>query len=194
MESPDWGGWGGRFVRVRDNTWLDPVFEPGYLYPEGRWYSSTAWGRTRLKKEIPNDAELVAYLKPMWRWIDAFQNDFAARADWCVKSYAEANHPPVVKLANPLDMKVRPGDKVSLSAKGTTDPDGNALTYRWWEYQQADTYPGSIHVEDADNQNASMTVPADATAGQTIHVICEVTDNGSPPLTRYQRMVMTIER
>ena len=24
MESPDWGGWGGRFVKVRDNTWLDP--------------------------------------------------------------------------------------------------------------------------------------------------------------------------
>ena len=25
MESPDWGGWGGRYVRVYENTWLDPV-------------------------------------------------------------------------------------------------------------------------------------------------------------------------
>jgi len=25
VESPDWGGWGGRYVRVRDNTWLDPA-------------------------------------------------------------------------------------------------------------------------------------------------------------------------
>ena len=64
MESPDWGGWGGRFVKVRDNTWLDPVSEPGYEYPEGRWFGNSAWGRTRLKKGIPNDAALTAYLKP----------------------------------------------------------------------------------------------------------------------------------
>ncbi|MCB1209812.1 MAG: DUF1593 domain-containing protein, partial [Verrucomicrobiales bacterium] len=30
MESPDFGGWGGRFVKVRDNTWLDPVSEQRY--------------------------------------------------------------------------------------------------------------------------------------------------------------------
>ena len=52
-ESPGWGGWGGRFVRVRDNTWLDPVAEPGYRYPEGRWYTESAWGRTRLEEGDP---------------------------------------------------------------------------------------------------------------------------------------------
>lgn len=191
-ESPDWGGWGGRFVRVRDNTWLDPVSEPGYRYPEGRWYGDSAWGRTRLKKGIPNDAELVAYLEPQWRWIDAIQNDFAARADWCVKSYTEANHPPVAVLAHARDLKVRAGDKVSLSAKGTTDPDGNALSYRWWQYEEADTYGGTVEVGNGGNQNASLTVPADARVGQTIHVICEVTDDGTPTLTRYQRVVLTV--
>ena len=75
-ESPDWGGWDGRYVKVRENTWLDPVTEPGYRYPTGRRYTGSAWGRTRLKKGIPNDAELTAYLKPQWRWIDAIQNDF----------------------------------------------------------------------------------------------------------------------
>ena len=44
VASPGWGGWGGRFVRVRDNTWLDPVLEPGYKYPKGRWYTGSAWG------------------------------------------------------------------------------------------------------------------------------------------------------
>ena len=193
MESPDWGGWGGRFVRVRDNTWLDPVLEPGYQYPEGRWYTSSAWGRTRLKKEIPNDAELVAYLKPQWRWIDALQNDFAARADWCVKSYDQANHPPVVKLAHALDLKVRPETRCHCSARGTTDPDGDALNYRWWQYREADTYDGTIEIQDAGKQDASFTVPGDAGKGKTIHVICEVTDTGTPPLTRYQRVVAQIE-
>jgi hypothetical protein len=194
MESPDWGGWGGRFVKIRDNTWLDPVAEPGYQYPEGRWFTGSAWGRTRLKNEIPNDAELTAYLEPQWRWIDASQNDFAARADWCVKSYKEANHPPVVKLAHPVDLNVKSGAKVSLSAKGTTDPDRHRLTYKWWQYEDADTYPGSVQIADAGNENASLIVPADAQPGQTIHIICEVTDTGTPPLTHYQRVVMTIER
>ncbi len=193
-ESPDWGGWGGRYVHVRENTWLDPVLEPGYEYPEGRWYTSTAWGRSRMRENIPDDQELIAYLRPMWRWFDAIQNDFAARADWCVKPYDQANHAPIVKLTHALDLTVRPGQQVSLSAEGTTDPDGDALTYRWWQYQEADTYEGAIDVVNAGKQDASFTVPGDAGEGKTIHVICEVTDNGAPPLTRYQRVVLTIER
>jgi len=193
MESPDWGGWGGRFVRVRDNTWLDPVLEPGYQYPEGRWYTNSAWGRTRLKKEIPNDPELTAYLKPQWRWIDAIQNDFAARADWCVKSYAEANHAPVVKLGHAVDLKVRPGESVSLSAKGTTDPDGDTLEYRWWQYREAGTFDGTIEIRDAGRQDASVAVPGDFDKGGTLHIICEVTDTGIPRLTRYQRVIVEVK-
>jgi hypothetical protein len=192
-ESPDWGGWGGRYVRVRENTWLDPVLESGYKYPEGRWYSSTAWGRQRAREEIANDQALMAYLKPMWRWIDALQNDFAARADWCVKPYDQANHPPVVVLDHALDLKVKPGDRVSLSAKGTTDPDGDELTCRWWHYRQADTYDGTIDIVNAGKQDASFKVPHDAGKGKTIHIICEVTDTGTPQLTRYQRVVAEIE-
>ncbi len=192
-ESPDWGGWGGRYVRVRDNTWLDPVSEPDYQYPKGRWFTSSAWGRNRLKKNIPNDKELIAYLKPLWRWLDAVQNDFAARADWCVKPYDQANHAPVVQLARALDRKARPGEKVSLSAEGTADPDGDALTYRWWQYQEADTYEGAIDIVDAGKQEASFTVPGDGRKGETIHVICAVTDAGTPALTRYQRVVVEIQ-
>ena len=135
----------------------------------------------------------MAYLKPIWRWTDALQNDFAARADWCVKSYAEANHPPVVTLAHSRDMKVRPGATVPLSARGTEDPDGDALTYHWWQYRDAGTYDGTVEIRDATGQDASFTVPGDAGKGETIHIICEVTDAGTPPLTRYQRVVVTVE-
>ena len=193
MESPDWGGWGGRYVKVRENTWLDPVQEPGYQYPKGRWYTSTAWGRNRMRKDTRNDQALYTYLKPMWRWFEAIQNDFAARADWCVKPYDQANHPPVVKLAHARGMKVRPGDKVSLSAKGTTDPDRDGLAYHWWQYQEADTYEGAIDIADTGKQEASFSVPDDGHKGQTIHIICEVTDNGTPQLTRYQRVVAEIQ-
>jgi hypothetical protein len=146
-----------------------------------------------MRKNIPNDQELAAYLKPMWRWFDTIQNDFAARADWCVKPYEQANHPPVVKLAHDLNLKARPGDRVLLSAKGTTDSDGDALTYRWWQYKEADTYDRTIETKDTGKQDASFTVPNDAVKEETIHIICEVTDTGTPPLTRYQRVVLKVE-
>jgi hypothetical protein len=40
--------------------------------------------------------------------------------------------------------------------------------------------------------DATLLVPADAKPGQAIHIICEMTDNGTPPLTRYQRVVIQI--
>jgi hypothetical protein len=194
MESPDFGGWGGRYVLVRENTWLDPVPFEGYHYPEGRWYTRSAWGRTYMREVYPEHQEkMQEYFKPLARWTDAIQNDFAARADWCVNPYDQANHPPSVRLAHDLDLKGRPGESISLSAEGTTDPDGDDLTYRWWQYQNADTYPGTVQIEQAGQQNASLTVPAEAKSGKSIHIICEVTDDGTPPLTRYQRVVVRVE-
>lgn len=196
LESPDWGGWGGRYVRVRDNTWLDPVPAADYKYPEGRWYTSSAWGRNSLRQGETsfNNPTVKQYFKPIWRWTEALQNDFAARADWTVKTYEEANHPPSVKLSHALDLEVQPRQKVMLDARGTSDPDDDSLTYRWWHYQEAGTYDGTILIEGADGQQASFIVPDDVAAGDTIHVIVEVTDGGAPPLTRYQRVVAQIHQ
>ncbi|TWT94009.1 hypothetical protein Pla108_37200 [Botrimarina colliarenosi] len=193
LESPGWGGWGGRYTKVRDNTWLDPVADPAYEYPEGRWYTESAWGRRRIKEELPDDQELVAYLKPVWRWSEAFQNDFASRADWCVKPYDEANHPPVVALAHANDLKARPGATVNLSAQETNDPDGDDLKYHWWQYREAGSYDGLVEIQDADQPNVSLILPNDFGKSETIHVICEVTDSGTPQLTRYQRAVVKSE-
>ncbi|QDT03683.1 Pectinesterase A precursor [Rubripirellula lacrimiformis] len=193
LESPDWGGWGGRYTRVRDNTWLDPVADPTYEYPAGRWYGDSAWGRVRLRQAIPDDRELTQYLKPIWRWTAAMQNDFAARADWCVEPFDGANHPPVVTLTNPLDFQAPPGTTIPMNAEETVDPDNDLLTYRWWQYQEAGTYGGAVEIQNAGTPMASVVVPDQGKQGQTIHVICEVTDNGTPALSRYQRVVIEIQ-
>ena len=129
----------------------------------------------------------------MWRWSDALQNDFAARADWCVLSFEEANHPPVVKLTNALDISAKPGDKIKLNAKGTSDPDGDKLSYSWWQYQEAGSYPGNLTIENSNAQVASFVIPADVENGQSIHIVCEVKDSGSPQLTRYQRVIIKVK-
>ena len=195
MEHPDWGGWGGRYVRVYENVFIDPVPEIGYKYPNGRWYANTAWGCTMLGKGFTsfNNQMVRDYYKSIWRWVPAIQNDFAARADWCVKSYDEANHPPVVKVDSPINIVAEPGDVINLSAKKSYDPDGNELSFYWWQYKEADSYEGEIEIKGKKASVAKIFIPKDVEAGETIHVICEATDNGNPPLTRYQRIVITVK-
>jgi hypothetical protein len=139
------------------------------------------------------DAQRREYFKPMWRWVETLQNDFAARADWCVRKYKKANHPPVVELAHDRDLKVRRGATVQLSAQGSSDPDGDRLEYRWWQYREPGTYNGAVEIRDARQQDASFEAPGDAGEGETIHIICEVTDTGTPRLTRYQRVILTMQ-
>ncbi len=125
------------------------------------------------------------------RWLPAAQNAWAARADWCVKPYAEANHQPAIRLNHNTRLTAKPGERVPLSATAS-DPDGDKLTYLWWPYLEAGTYPGSVTIPDAGNAACSLVVPTDAKPGHTLQVICEVTDDGTPQLTRYQRVVITV--
>lgn len=190
-ESPAYGGWGGRYVNVRSNTWLDPVPVSEYKYPEGRWYTNTAWGRKYMREEYPENSDLMReYFEPLAHWTDALQNDFATRADWCIKSYEDANHPPVVVLKNDPDITAKPGTRIQLSAEGTSDPDGDEMSYNWWKYNDAGTYQRNISIGNETGRDVSFGVPDDLENGETIHIICEVKDNGTPALTRYQRVII----
>jgi hypothetical protein len=40
----------------------------------------------------------------------------------------------------------------------------------------------------------TLQVPANAAVGQTIQLVLEATDDGSPALTRYSRVVVTVKR
>jgi hypothetical protein len=192
MESPDWGGWGGRYVKVHENIWLDPVLDPDYQYPKARYYSSNG-GRRHVRKANHPAQTIFDYCKPIWRWSSAFQNDWAARADWCVKTFEEANHQPVVKLNHKLDLSAKPGSTIQLSAAGTYDPDGDELTFNWWFYKEASDYEEKIEIENSEDQDATIIVPIDAQNGETIHIICEITDDGIPSLTRYKRVVIEVK-
>lgn len=127
---------------------------------------------------------------PQTRWVDVIQNDWAARADWMVKSYEDANHAPVVTTPH-LDMVMPVGRRVALDG-AAMDPDGDAVTFKWWQYYEADTYSGKITIDGADTRNASFVVPEDAKPGDTIHAILEVKDVATPAMTRYQRVVVTV--
>ena len=110
------------------------------------------------------------------------------------------------------------GTPVRIEAKAT-DPDGHALRYRWWHYAEAGTgIPGMPVVRDRRpppmmeptggsppaargvRPAPRVTLEGDATPVVTItprvagvaHVILEVTDAGTPSLTRYRRVILDI--
>lgn len=190
-EHPDWGTWGGRYELYTPHyqkSMLEPETRPFWtdasdevLGVDGNWHTS-------------NKATI-------WRWRSAFQNDFSARMDWTIQPYEKANHPPVPKLAHPAELTAKPGQRVELSAKGSHDPDGDALSYHWFYYGEAGTFTTAaartgdpVPIQDADKQDAWFTVPTERVLRNgTMHIILAVTDNGTPALTRYQRVIVNVE-
>jgi hypothetical protein len=123
----------------------------------------------------------------------AAQRDWAERFKWAVTpDYAGANHNPRIKLAGPNMITARPGQRLDFAAT-TSDPDGNAVSLKWWIWKEAGSYSGDIDFRPS-GQRASLIVPADAKAGATIQVIAEATDDGDLPLTRYEKIVVTAQR
>lgn len=159
------GGWGGRSA-------LDDPKYPNHL----------------TDKQLTDDGNRN---KMYWRWVPAAQNDFAARMDWCVKEFEDANHPPVAEVKGELRRDVKPGETVALAA-AVSDPDGDALTCRWWQYADADSAKATVTIADSHSPGqASFLVPDEP--GKQVHIVLEVTDNGTPPLVRYQRVVCDIQ-
>lgn len=168
-EHPEWGNWGGRFKKdnTTNNLWTEAI-------------DSVANYKTDM------DPRMAA----LYRWRAAWQADFAARLDWCIKSFKEANHAPRLKDINGKVI-VSGGEQVKLTAQAS-DPDKDDLHFNWFFYPEEGTYQGAFPPLAAKEKVASFTAPAVSSA-QTIHVILEVTDNGTPALTSYKRFIVLVK-
>ncbi len=199
-EHPDWGGWGGRYELYKpDFATLKKGGSGVPFEPETReiWtnaidsyapYVYNEYGRAvKLDTVTFHDNKVT-----LWRWRDDFQNDFAARMDWCTKSYQEANHPPVPALGHPEKITVKSGEGFGLDASGTTDPDGDNLSYLWFNYPEAGSYQELIKIVSAENARGAYVIAPEVEKKETAHFILKVTDKGNPQLSRYKRVIVTI--
>jgi hypothetical protein len=189
IEDPTWGGWGGRFDQVIENGWCDVPAD--YITPNDTFSDFPPNPPYVTDSGSGSSSALVPEGYPIGRWLPAMQNDMLARSEWQFADYANANHPPVAFIPkDEQNISAAPGEEVQLTGSAA-DPDGNQLSVQWWQYLEAGTYPKKVKIQNSNTLNANLVVPADAVSGQTIHVILEVTDDGKPPLTRYQRVVIT---
>lgn len=194
-EHPDYGGWGGRYEFYKPDLYKgpDPFARPNW--PETLPETRPLW--TNAEDSIYVAADKAGYKNiqaTIWRWREEFQNDFAARMAWTTKSYKQCNHPPVPKLAHADHFTVKSGQLFHLSAQGSYDPDGDSMSYRWLQYPEAGTYKGLISFAPYSSNLYDLPVTApQVTTSQTIHFILKVTDKGTPALTRYKRVIVTVE-
>lgn len=202
---PNYGSWGGRYELYQpepSKTPVPPIFTGGGPYePETRSIWTNA--DDKFTPRIPNKfgrairQDSVSYNDnqvTLWRWREDFQNDFAARMDWCAKSFEEANHPPVVMVNGPEEFTVKSGEFFKLDADGTHDPDGDNLSYWWFQYPEAGSYKGIVNFGMyAENLYNIHTIKApEVTSPQTVHFILKVTDKGKPQLSRYKRVIVSV--
>ncbi|MCL6259555.1 DUF1593 domain-containing protein [Aquiflexum sp. TKW24L] len=180
-KSPTYGGWAGRY------EWYQSYGEKAKI-----WTSSI---NTQDEIILADGRKEASNQVTIWRWRKAYQHDFAARMDWNIThDFKKANHNPVVVLNGNQGKalafgKVEKGKTVKLSAKGSMDPDGDQIRYKWWIYKEAGGYTRDLELFDPHAMDIEFVMP-ELGEGQTLHIILEVEDSGSPSLVSYRRVVL----
>jgi hypothetical protein len=192
-EHPNYGGWGGRYELYQPTLQKDTIMVwPNW--PQDVPETRAIWTNTIDSVQSPMDKKWYASnFATLWRWRAEFQNDFAARMDWCTKPYKEANHPPVPKLAHPAQFTAKSGELFHLNADGTYDPDEDSVSCLWMHYKEAGTLKSrvSFFPYAANIYDLPVTAPK-VTKPETLHFILKVTDKGTPALSRYKRVIVTV--
>lgn len=204
---PGWGGWGGRYVyRTPAGATRSFWTQGGDAFPGAPKSRDQVVGSDG--KSYTSDQATI------WRWREAFQHDFAARMDWTVSDFDDANHNPIVIVNSqegkePIRIDAEVGTPIILDAAGTRDPDGDALTYTWFVYPEAQTgnaFRMGARIEGEEgmqqivplgpratitDEHSSRATVLPNSPGET-HIILAVEDDGTPSLTAYRRLILNV--
>ncbi|EHA48011.1 hypothetical protein MGG_09858 [Pyricularia oryzae 70-15] len=173
------------------------------------------WKATGLDIPIsPRGAHLVSRLC-VYATLD--QDDSAAWIQWTAEEdFDRTNQAPVVSIVDsvgpaPAEISAEAGSTIALDADRTYDTDGDELTFKWWQYKDctasqcwvgAEVKELQIKPVDRECKVVEVTLPSPekcccemlsrqaVAKGQLLHLILEVTDNGSPALTTYRRALI----
>jgi hypothetical protein len=167
-EIPNQAGWGGYF------EW-------------GNCEDGATWAYTNFEgsaNKICNYYETYFY--------PATFNNFAARMDWAKEGKGNRNPMLILngdKGHSPIHIEKKEGKYLTLDASSSSDPENDALKFKWWIMPESGSYKKEIAIPDNTSDKIRIRLPSDS-AGKNFHVICEVTDDGEPALTSYRRIII----
>ncbi|MCM1452777.1 MAG: DUF1593 domain-containing protein [Clostridium sp.] len=177
------GGWGGRFSKDK---------------------AENIEGMSWVKRNNLDEMRFAPYLmhcnpegeQSVGKWSEDIRNDFAARMQWTINDYGHANHHPRIRINNesrpstdPIRLKIAPGETFVVDASESFDPDGDKLYYSMHLYKEVSGEDSEAAI--SDNGEGRFTVRlADKKLPDRLHFIVEVTDNATPPLKSYRRIIV----
>jgi len=169
-EQPELGGWGGRFLKNESGVYRDTT--------------DTFEGKTEARATV-------------YRWRHDFQDDWAARMDWCVKNYDECNHAPVAavngsKDKKPLVISAKKGDDIILDASQSFDPDNNEINFEWLVYPELSGQDKAA-IQKTEREKAYLEINNIQSSG-SLSLLLRVTDNGNPQLVGYKRILINSKK
>lgn len=194
---PSYGSWGGRYT-LTDISGLS-----GNHYADATDYAVGVNGETYVSAQAS-----------IWRWREAFQNDFEARMQWTVKDFDSTVHQPII-VANdttnylPTKLDVEVGTKLVIDASKSYDLNGRKLTYKWFHYREPSLTQGNIgevpeipinslndegsivEIEVPDYVGACFNLfrrPLDSC--KSYHIVLDVSNDGTPSLHTYRRFIL----
>ena len=175
-----------------------PLFTNFGLRGMEDWRYGTMLGVLRV--DDPKPVDMGAMMASFGRrkpkpnpFMKAYHEDFAARADWCVKGYDEANHNPVVTLSA-KDAAAAAGATVTVTAAVA---DVRPFAAKWWLYRDGSQYKGAFDAVEAaltvdEDLTLHFTVPTEAKPGDFFNLILEAKNEHENPMTGYGQLIITV--
>ena len=133
----------------------------------------------------PSDDNLNPYLR-------AYQEDFAARAQWCAHDPAICSHPAhVVEVT--ADRSAAAGERIDLAAT-IVDPDGRGFDAHWNVAVDPSSYAGvqDLSMWQECTVDTAFIVPADARPDDRFVLALTVQTHAERPCTRYAQVALTV--
>lgn len=175
---PELGGWGGRYTKRIPERKEYKTREKHPIYAEavdtiigvdGKKYSTNA--------------------SSLFRWRRDAQGDFLGRINWSVSpDYKDAKHNPIIK-EKLVSLTIKAGEAIVLNTS-CYSPDGDRLSYEWFNYKETGTYDGEITIIN-NGDKCNLFIPSDA-KGKTLSIILRVSNSDILPLVSYARYFLKV--
>lgn len=177
IEYPNWGSWGGRFVRERGQFFRD---------------THDLFFDEQVGEKVKSNRATV------FRWRTDFQSDFVNRCNWGGGDFSNLPFRTELEFDGELYSGisrhyVAAGEEVTVKVEVDSQSSDQVITHDCFHYPEAGSFEGEIVIKPAGSGTFWISIPR-AAAGKQIHLIQRSSQGIESPLVRYNRLVLEVAK